>query len=132
MYGLGHFIFDFRLPKDFDQFLAQMDPDGFIDTAHYSIGRREGWPLLPMHEDTRMTLMAWATANPHGITDIGFLPCRLTPDGLVHPLPLNSEQSDAVVRYLEACNHTQNLKTRIVPESAVRIAGFDTLRMVAA
>jgi poly-gamma-glutamate synthesis protein (capsule biosynthesis protein) len=133
MYGLGHFVFDVRLKwgeEEFKKKFLEWDPAGNWTQAPYAIAPRNGWPLLPMHEDTRMTLLAWATAGKDGVSDIGFLPCRLTADGLVHPLKLGSPESNAVVSYLEECNRTQGLKSRIVPEGSTLIAGVHTLRVV--
>jgi capsule synthesis protein PGA_cap len=133
LYGLGHFVFDMRLALSEEEFhdrvLAHV-PVGYFEQARYAPGPRKGWPLLPMHEDTRMTVMAWACASKDGIEAIGFLPCRLSPDGLVHPLRLRSPESDQVVCYLEKCNRSQRLKTLILSGDSRRIAGFDTLRVV--
>jgi hypothetical protein len=49
-----------------------------------------------------MTVMSWAIATRAGIANIGFLPCRLTPDGLVHPLRVESEESCDALSYLES------------------------------
>jgi poly-gamma-glutamate capsule biosynthesis protein CapA/YwtB (metallophosphatase superfamily) len=134
MYGLGHFVFDLRLQwsvEEYKKLLLELDPTGCLQTP-YTTAPREGWPLLPMHEDTRMTLLAWATADRDGIAEIGFLPCKLTPDGSINPLRLNSPESNEVVSYLEKCNRTQNLKSRIVSDGSMLIAGFDTLRVIPA
>ncbi len=129
MYGLGHFVFDLRLPwsGEFEQDLSEIVPARPQDRS-YHVFPREGWPLLPMHEDTRMTVLAWATAGDGGVTGIGFLPCRLTADGLVHPLRAGSPESDEVVRYLDTCISSQGLAGRIAA-SAVSIDGFDTYRI---
>ncbi len=132
MYGLGHFVFDLRLPwsEDFERDLSQIVPTRPQD-HDYHVFPRQGWPLLPMHEDTRMTVLAWAAAGDDGITDIGFLPCRLTPDGRVHPMRVGEADSDAVVDYLETCNRSQNLAGRITADrpSGVSLGGFETLRV---
>jgi poly-gamma-glutamate synthesis protein (capsule biosynthesis protein) len=128
LYGLGHFVFDCRMQwtEELKAFLASYTPVGHC----YSIAPQEGWPLLPMHEDARMTLIAWATADRTGISDIGFLPCRLTPEGLVRPLRLDSSESAEVIRYLDKCNTTQHLESLIVPAASMSIAGFPTLRVI--
>jgi hypothetical protein len=129
MYGLGHFVFDLRFEwseafkKDLTQLLGSSGNP-------YMTAPREGWPLLPMHEDMRMTVMAWASATREGMEEIGVLPCRLTPDGRVHPLRLDSPESAQVVAYLEKCNQTQRLNGRVTPQGARPIAGFETLRIV--
>jgi Bacterial capsule synthesis protein PGA_cap len=128
LYGLGHFVFDLRLKLSVE--LERLMPRGGLEEHSYEVAPREGWPLLPFHEDARMTVMAWATANRQGIAEIGFLPCRLTSDGVVHPLRLGSPESDRVVHYMERCQTTQGLKGRITAEDSPSIAGFSTLRVV--
>jgi poly-gamma-glutamate synthesis protein (capsule biosynthesis protein) len=133
MYGLGHFIFDFVLgmtTEELQKFLLELSPDGFWNTS-YVVAPREGWPWLPMHEDTRMTMLAWASADRDGVSDIGFLPCKLCPDGSVRPLELGTPESDELLRYFEKCNTTQRLNGRAVAESSRALAGFQTVRVVA-
>ena len=67
MYGLGHFVFDLKLElsDELKMQLSHMDSED----PHYVIAPRKGWPLLPMHEDARMTVMAWATASRDGMGD---------------------------------------------------------------
>jgi poly-gamma-glutamate capsule biosynthesis protein CapA/YwtB (metallophosphatase superfamily) len=135
LYGLGHFVFDMRIEWSAEQFsrvLRQAAPSGHLETLRYNVAPREGWPYLPMHEDTRMTVVAWATASRNGVMDIGFLPCELRPDGSVEPLRVGSPQGDAVVRYLQQCNTTQSLNARIVAEGALSLASFQTLRVIPA
>lgn len=131
MYGLGHFVFDLRFEwsEELKKDLAQLF-SGAMSEHPYMTAPREGWPLLPMHEDMRMTVMAWASAGRDGIDDIGILPCRLTPDGRVHPLRLGAPQSVEVVAYLEKCNRTQRLNGRITAQDSRSIAGFEALRIV--
>jgi poly-gamma-glutamate capsule biosynthesis protein CapA/YwtB (metallophosphatase superfamily) len=131
MYGLGHFVFDLRMEwsEDYTKQLSELNPAFHRARTPYTTWPRAGWPLLPMHEDTRMTVFAWATASRDGIGDIGFLPCRLTSDGVVHPLAIGSAESDEVVRYLEECNESQALGSRIVSADSVSIAGFRTHRV---
>ena len=128
MYGLGHFVFDLRFEpnEEIKQRISELNPSDLS----YLAAPREGWPLLPFHEDTRMTLMAWVTATRKGIADMGFLPCRLTPDGLVHPLRVGSPEGNQVVDYMDKCHKTQGLKSRMVSEKAIQLAGFETLRVI--
>lgn len=132
MYGLGHFVFDQRIEWDegLRKELLELFPSESAEQPQYTVAPREGWPLLPMHEDTRMTLVAWATAYREGVSDIGFLPCRLTSDGLVHPLMLDSAEAKMVISYFERCNKTEGLKGRITTDNSIEIAGFKTLRIV--
>lgn len=135
MYGLGHFVFDLPLgwtEEEYDKRRLDWDPAGYWDQSQgpYTFAPRKGWPLLPMHEDTRMTILAYATSTRDGIDDIGFLPCRLTPDGLINPLRVESAGSTEVVNFLETCNRSQRLKSSIVPSESMDIAGYQTLRVI--
>lgn len=126
-YGLGHFVFDTILDvSDEAKLMIGTDPDSF------GIFPREGWPLLPLHPDTRLTLFAWARANASGVRDIGFLPCRLRPDGRVAAVDRESEEGREVVAYVERCNTSQGLNARITTDGAIEIAGRRTLRIVPA
>ena len=128
LYGLGHFVFDLRweLSDEVQRFLV--DP-GEADTS-YRIGPREGWPLLPMHKDTRMTAIVWATASQTRITNISVLPCRLSSDGLVHPLRITSPESDEVKAYLCECNRTQHLNGVFSAKNSRPVAGYHTLQLI--
>jgi poly-gamma-glutamate synthesis protein (capsule biosynthesis protein) len=79
-----------------------------------------------------MTAFAYATATREGIDQIGFLPCKLTPDGRVHPLRLESTEATDVVRFLETCNSTQGLRGVITSSGSIPLAGFETLRVAPA
>jgi poly-gamma-glutamate synthesis protein (capsule biosynthesis protein) len=132
MYGLGHFAFETLIEDsavEYKRRVAEIYPSANHDRYPYTTAPREGWPLLPMHEDTRMTVVAWATADRNGVNDIGFLPCRLAPDGVVHPLRLGTAESNEVVDYLTRCNQSQSLNGRIVGE-ARELGGLPTLRVV--
>ena len=130
-YGLGHFAFELRWEWSED-LLAVIAAYEQASDACYTIAPREGWPLLPMHEDARMTMLAWARAGRAGISEVGFLPCRLTPDGRVRPLDLTSRESAEVIAYLNQCNSTQGIKSVIVPTDTVVLSGFKTLAVVPA
>jgi len=133
MYGLGHFVWDSPRvnysQEELERVLAARDPTGYFARAHYYIAPREGWPLLPMHEDTRMTVMAWATASRDRVREIGFVPCMLTADGLVHPLSRGCAGRDEVIRYFKACNRTQGLRGTLM-EGSISISGISALQVV--
>lgn len=130
-YGLGHLVFDFRLslsPEELQCLLLELSGGGEWD-SDYVIGPREGWPWLPMHPDMRMTMLGWALADGEGVSDVGFLPCMLTPEGAVRPLKVAGPEGKAVVTYLGTCISTQNLNGRIDSRGAISLAGFRTLRV---
>jgi hypothetical protein len=130
LYGLGHFVFDMQLrwsEEELKSAFARSD----AGTARFfeQTWWREGWWPFGLGEDTRLTAFAWAAAGRSGITDIGFLPCVIAPDGIVHPLSVGSAGSDEVMKYMQECNRTQGLKSRIAVDSTTVLAGFATLRV---
>jgi poly-gamma-glutamate capsule biosynthesis protein CapA/YwtB (metallophosphatase superfamily) len=127
-YGLGHFVFDLdlQLSAEAEEMFATIR-----ETAgDYAIFPRPGWPLLPMHPDTRMTIWAWARAGRSGIADIGFVPCRLHPDGSVEAVDPESGAGREVLDYVTACNDTQRLNGRLTTEGAPSVAGHRSVRVV--
>jgi poly-gamma-glutamate synthesis protein (capsule biosynthesis protein) len=132
LYGLGHFVFDSRaawIEERYRQALTEADPLRKFEEIEF-YWPREGWPLLPMHEDTRMTLLAWATLDSGGIDSCGFMPCKLTPDGLVHPLHTDSDDGRRVARYVDECNQSEGLQSQLTADGAARLGDFDTLSVV--
>jgi poly-gamma-glutamate capsule biosynthesis protein CapA/YwtB (metallophosphatase superfamily) len=103
LYGLGHFVFDCRL----------VDTDPAFTAYDHAVYPRRGWPLLPMHPDARMTLMAWAVADRSGVHHLGIIPCRLQKDGRVKPVHPQSVQGREIQRYLTRCCVSQRLNGRI-------------------
>jgi len=123
LYGLGHFVFDLRL----DPSVAL--PSGTGAELEYGIGPREGWPLLPLHPDTRLTLIAVTTIGKGGVTEVGYLPCRLRPDGLVQAFDAAAPEAQAVVDYMAKCNSTQKLCGAFVLDERRRLHGMSTMRL---
>lgn len=124
-YGLGHFVFDLRLNMTAEvaaQLARLATPDS------YAIGPREGWPLMPMHPDARMTLLGWTRSQRNRVAEMGFVPCRLRADGRVQAVAPDSEEGREVVAYLEQCQTTQKLNGRI-EGGGPTIGGFASLRV---
>lgn len=110
-YGLGHFVFDFPLPRSGPAALVEkveIDPN---NDDYFGLAAREGWPLHPWHPDARMTAVAWVSLAGTAIDRAGFLPCQLNPAGQVEPLDANSDDGTAVSEYIEAGCTTQQLNT---------------------
>ncbi len=127
-YGLGHFVFDLRL-KMSDEFTAMLariseDPNSF------AVFPREGWPWLPLHPDNRLTLMGWARVGREGVKDIGFVPCRLRPNGHVAAADPESDEGREVVEYVARCISSQRLKARVTREGAPSLGGHQSLRIL--
>lgn len=125
-YGLGHFVFDHRLvvTEELRTYIEKADPES------YAVFPREGWPLLPLHPDTRMTLLGWAKAEGSRITDVGFVPCRLRPNGQVIAVHPDSAEGREIIEYVDRCNRSQKLNGRLTRENAPVIGGHPSVRVV--
>lgn len=131
-YGLGHFVFDARieLSDEIAERAGGRAGGNGEDPNFYGIAPREGWPLLPLHAESRMTALAWVTVKEGKISEAGFLPCRLNPKGEVFPVDLNSPQGIEVVDYLRKGCITQNLNVRFQTEGGIELGGHKTVRVV--
>jgi len=96
----------------------------------YAVFPRDSWPLLPLHPDTRLTVFAWVRAGEHGVSELGFVPCRLRPDGCVIAVDPTSAEGREVVDYVERCIVSQNLNARIIAEGTPQIRGHRGLRVI--
>lgn len=129
LYGLGHFVFDLRLQIS-EEFKTMFDSLS-DDAQSFAVFPRPGWPLLPLHPDTRMTLLAYARADRNGVQELGFVPCRLRPDGRVSAVNPASDEGSEVVEYVSRCISSQKLNARITAHGAILLASHETMRVIA-
>ena len=112
-YGLGHLIFD--LQRTFERLPAALIgevPAGQPDN-YYGIAARPGWPQLPLHPDSRMTMVAWADITAGGVAGIGVIPCVINRRGQALPLPAASPEGQRVLEYLAWTCADQGLQVAI-------------------
>lgn len=133
-YGMGHFVFDLRLvlTEELNSSFKEFDPEHFqkFDPESYAVGPREGWPWLPLHRDTRLTMLGWVQVDGASVQDAGFIPCRLRPDGHVAVVDVNSAEGREVIDYVNRCNQSQNLNAELVTQGAPNIGGCRSVRVV--
>jgi len=126
-YGLGHFVFDIRGPAWPDWVAADARPD---QPETYDLYERPGWPLLPMHPDARMTMLAWVEVDDEGRpAAAGFLPCTLTADGVVHAHDAGSEEGQQVVEYIRRGCEVAGLASVLTVGAEPAIGGLATVRV---
>jgi poly-gamma-glutamate capsule biosynthesis protein CapA/YwtB (metallophosphatase superfamily) len=125
-YGLGHFVFDLRLvlTDELKNFIGEIDPQS------YAVAPREGWPLLPLHPDTRMSMFGWVRAEQGRIVEVGFVPCRLRPNGQVVAVDPDSAEGQEVVSYIAQCNRSQKLNGIVEKGAAPMFRGHRCVRIV--
>ena len=121
-YGLGHFVFDLRLDK-WPKWIVEAMPLLDDSSDFYGVAKRAGWPLNPLHRESRMTAMAFVNVESGAITDVGFVPCRLDPDGGVRAVDPESEEGREVVEYVEKGCVSQELNGRVDRSRYADVAG---------
>jgi poly-gamma-glutamate capsule biosynthesis protein CapA/YwtB (metallophosphatase superfamily) len=125
-YGLGHFVFDLRLvlTEESRARYAKVDRDS------YAVAPREGWPMLPLHADTRMTMLGWVQVQNRSIKSAGFVPCRMRPDGRVVVVNVDDAEGQEVISYVDRCNTTEQLNGQLTTDGAPQIGGHRSIRVM--
>lgn len=121
-YGLGHYLFDLpnlaeRIARD--GYLGATDPVEEMAMRRrfgpYRIAPREGYPLLPFHEDSRLTGVAVIRASAAGVQAVGFIPSVIDPGNEPMTVAPDSPDGARVVDYLARCCEEERFATRIAP-----------------
>jgi poly-gamma-glutamate synthesis protein (capsule biosynthesis protein) len=110
-YGLCHFVFDFpgieeSLSPEAQAMLRRRN-------GEYAIGPREGYPLLPMHEDARMTGIALVELDGDRVGFAGMVPCVINPEGQPRAVHPGRDEGRHVADYLLALNRDEGLATEL-------------------
>jgi hypothetical protein len=64
------------------------------------------------------------------VVEVGFVPCRLRPDGWVVAVNPRSDEGREVIEYIRRCNESQHLNASILIDGAPDIAGHGSVRVV--
>lgn len=124
-YGLGHLIFDLertarRLPAGMLAELPAGQPDDY-----YGLAVRQGWPQLPLHPDSRMTMVAWADVTADGVQEVGVIPCLINQQGQAVPVSVTSADGQRVLRYLAWTCADQGLQVSVEPAASLLADGIE-------
>lgn len=107
-YGLGHFHFDAQIgaqmAKKFNVWPVN-DPENNFG----SLGEVAGWPHLPMHRDTRKTVIAGCLIEGAQIKPY-LIPCLLGSDGQVYLADLAGDEGIEIKKYINEACESQGLK----------------------
>src|SRR5262249_45995067 len=107
-YGLGHFAFDMPGAELFSA--AQIRK--WRQFGEYVIYPREGYPLLPFHPDTRMTMIGICAFDGRSISPARMVPCLINTRNQPVPLPLDSAEGQRVTQYMQTITADAGLTTR--------------------
>lgn len=128
-YGLGHFVFDIRMDKWPEDIVAAMPVlDDTVD--YYGVAPRKGWPLMPLHPEARMTALGFVKLDGSRPVELGFVPCRLDPEGAVRAVDPESAEGREVIDYVAQGCATQKLNGRLDSPNWVDVAGHRGVRVL--
>ena len=107
-YGLGHFAFD--MPGM--EALSPEQINKWREVSEYVIYPREGYPLLPFHPDTRMTMIGLCEFDGKSLGRVGFIPCLINSTNQPIPLTLCSEEGLRILEYMRSITGEAGLATQ--------------------
>jgi poly-gamma-glutamate synthesis protein (capsule biosynthesis protein) len=106
-YGLGHFAFDMAGMEA----LSPVQIAKWREVSDYVIYPREGYPLLPFHPDTRMTMIAVCEFQDRVIERAGFVPSLINAKNQPVPVALESEAGQTLLEYMQRISSEAGLAT---------------------
>ena len=122
-YGLGHFVFDM---PGLEQALGEAQLQRLRAFGEYAIYPREGYPLLPFHPDSRMTMVGLCRFDGRDLARVCFVPCLINEENQPVPLTLDEERGKQVVDYVRSMTKLAELPTDYVEDCSV-IGGYRTV-----
>jgi poly-gamma-glutamate synthesis protein (capsule biosynthesis protein) len=129
-HGLCHFVLHLR------DFAATLTPESVRAMTkrwgEHAFDHRQGYPQLPMHPLSRMTLIAGFEVIDGQVASAGVLPCFIEGDGRVRPLELDSEQGIEVTEFLRRSTAEAELGATLESAGGIQLAGYRFLRIAAA
>jgi poly-gamma-glutamate synthesis protein (capsule biosynthesis protein) len=126
-YGLGNFVWD--APEGWAEGFSAETRERMNRLGKYSIRPRPGYPRLPFHPDSRMTMIARLRFRDGDLRWWGFLPCRIRPDGLVEPLEAQSEVGQQVIDFVRAVCDDLDLPVTIDVDAGEQVGGLAAVRV---
>jgi poly-gamma-glutamate synthesis protein (capsule biosynthesis protein) len=126
-YGLGNFVWD--APEAWAEGFSSETRERMNRLGKYSIRPRPGYPRLPFHPDSRMTLIARCRFQDGDLHWFGFLPCRIRPDGLVEPLEAQGAEGRQVTDFVRVVCGDLDLPVTIDVDTGERVGGLAAVRV---
>lgn len=122
-YGLGHFAFDM---PGLELALAGDQLQRLRNFGEYAIYPREGYPLLPFHPDSRMTMIGLCCFDGRDLAQVCFVPCLINKENQPVPLAVCEERGKQVVDYVRAVTGIAELPTAYAEDGSV-IGSYQTV-----
>jgi poly-gamma-glutamate synthesis protein (capsule biosynthesis protein) len=126
-YGLGNFLWD--APEGWAEGFSDETRERMNRLGKYSIRPRPGYPRLPFHPDSRMTMIARSRFQDGDLQWFGFLPCRIRPDGRVEPLEAQGEGGQQVIEFVRTVCDDLQLPVTMDVDAGEQVGGLAAVRV---
>jgi Bacterial capsule synthesis protein PGA_cap len=122
-YGLGHFAFDM---PGLEAKLGPARIEKLRRFGPYAIYPRHGYPLLPFHEDSRMTMIGLCWFHGASVVQWGLLPCQINPANQPVPVEVDRPNGRTIQLYMQSISDQAGLTTTYDQVGPV-LGGYRTL-----
>jgi len=124
-HGLGNSVFHVRnggkeIAPEVQRVLEKQA--GEYAPRHYA-----DYPLLPMHPESRISMVAVCSFDREGVNSTGIVQAYIQPSGQVVPLELACEQGQELAKYYQKASDEEGLNSTICFDDTSRLGGYDVL-----
>lgn len=127
-YGLGHFAFDM---PGLETGLTPAQLAHMKRFGEFSIYPRAGYPLLPFHPDSRMTMIGLCRLSGSGVAEVGLVPCEINAANQPVALEPASPDGQRVLAYLRDITRQAEISTSY-HEGGAAVGAHNMVRVVQA
>jgi poly-gamma-glutamate capsule biosynthesis protein CapA/YwtB (metallophosphatase superfamily) len=127
-HGLGNGVFHIRgfaerIPKEVRELLERQADE-------YAPRPYDDYPLLPMHPESRISMVACLEFSKGGLDRVGLIPALIMPNGQTEPLDPSTEKGREIFDYLVRATSEAGLESTIEPDGDWKLAGVPVCAVV--
>ena len=121
--GICHFVPDYpHTERDVPPEMMEWIAGAY---GEYAIQVHADYPLLPMHPNSRNTMIATVRFVDGKVAETGAIPCRINPQGQPHPVRLDRPEGQAWLAFFREVSQKSGMTAAIL--TGRQIAGQDAL-----
>lgn len=120
-HGLGNGVFHIRgfaerIPKEVREVLERQADE-------YAPRPYDDYPLLPMHPESRISMVACLEFSDRGLDRVGLIPALIMPNGQTEPLDASTGKGREIHEYLTRANAEAALESTIALDASWQLGG---------
>jgi poly-gamma-glutamate synthesis protein (capsule biosynthesis protein) len=128
-HGLGNGVFHIRgfaerIPKEVREVLERQADE-------YAPRPYDDYPLLPMHPESRISMVACLEFSDRGLDRVGLIPALILPNGQTEPLDPSTEKGREIFEYLVRVTSEAGLESTLQVDEDWKLAGVPVCAVVA-